>query len=325
MKTSVVEMLELDFEQVSKKIENFIETYVKIFDKKGAIVGMSGGLDSSVVATLCARALGPDRVFGLLMPERDSEIKNVKDAEQLAKKLNIQYEILDITPILRKIGIYDLLPDRVMKDKKLFMEKLQDAIRVSVFEAKSVDLPVFDPNSESDDYSFTFEDKPPQLPIISIKSRRRGYSFTFPKVRLRSLMLYYYASLKRLLVVGTLNKSEYVTSTYDEYGDGACEIAPLRNLYKTQVRQLAGYLKIPENIIMKPSTPDLMLGSIITDEILVGMKYETLDPILCLLERGTEKSEITRMLNIDEATVTRVENTIALAKLRREMPFAAPI
>lgn len=325
MKTSVLKMLELDYEQVSKKIEDFIESNVQSFGKKGAIVGMSGGLDSSIVSTLCVRALGKDRVFALIMPERDSEIQNIKDAEQLAKKLKIDYKIIDLTPILRKIGIYDVLPDRIMENKELFMEKLKDAIRVSVFEAKSVDLPVFDPNSVSDDYSFTFEPKTQELPTISIKSTRRGYCFTLPKIRLRSIMLYYHACLKKLLVVGTLNKSEYATSTYDEYGDGACDIAPLRNLYKTQVRQLAQYLKIPKNILMKPSTPDLMLGSIITDEILIGIKFETLDPILKLLEMGWERSEIVGELGVDENTVIRVENTIAMAKLRREMPFAAPI
>ncbi len=325
MKTSVVEMLELDYEQVSKKIEHFIESYVQVFEKKGAIVGMSGGLDSSVVATLCVRALGRDRVFGLLMPERDSETKNIKHAERLAKKLKIKYEVLDITPTLRKIGIYDILPDWIVKDKKLLMEKLKDAIRVSVFEAKSVDLPIVDPNSETRDYSFSFVEKSFDLPTISIKSRRRGFCYNLPKIRLRSIMLYYHACLKKLLVVGTLNKSEYFTSNYDEHGDGACEIAPLRNLYKTQVRQLAQYLKIPKNILMKPSTPDLLLGSIITDEIILGVKYETLDPILYFLEQGMGISEIARELNVDEETVKRVENTIAIAKLRREMPFPAPI
>ncbi|MFB0563075.1 MAG: NAD(+) synthase [Candidatus Lokiarchaeia archaeon] len=325
MKTSIFDMLELDYSLVSQKIENFIRNYVELFQKQGVIVGLSGGLDSSTVATLCVRALRRDRVFGLLMPERDSETRNIKDAEQLAKKLKIKYEILDITPILRKIGIYDILPDRIMKDKKLLKKKLEEAIRVSVFEHKSVDIPVIDKNSSRGDYSFTFTDKTAELPIISIKSNRRAYCFTFPKVRLRSIILYYQACLKKLLVVGTINKSEYVTSTYDEYGDGACEIAPLRNLYKTQVRQLAQYLKIPKNILMKPSSPDLLLGSMVTDEIIIGMKYETLDYILYFLEQGIKSSEIARELDVDEDTVKRVKNTVAMAKLRREIPFAPPI
>nr|MDO8079299.1 NAD(+) synthase [Candidatus Freyarchaeota archaeon] len=302
MKTSISELLELDYELVCKKIEHFIRSFVESFQREGVIVGMSGGLDSSTTATLCVRALGHDRVFALLMPERDSEVQNLRDAEQLAIKLKIDYEVLDITPILRKIGIYEILPDKVVKNKKLLMEKIEGAIRVSTFEAKPTDLP-----------------------IIDIKSGRRAYCFTFPKVRLRSIMLHYYACLKKLLVTGTITKSEYVTSLYDEHGDGACEIAPLRNLYKTQVRQLAKYLKLPRNIVTKPSTPDLIMGSVVTDETLIGMKLETLDSILYYLEQGMETSEIAVKLDVDEIMVKKVENSVEMGKLRREMPFVASI
>ena len=301
-KTSIVEMLELDYEKVSGKIEEFIRNFVQSFGKEGVIVGMSGGLDSSVVTTLSVRALGRDRVFGLLMPERDSEPQNFKDAKQLAFKLKIEHKVLDLTPILRKIGIYEILPDKIAKNKKLLMEKLKEAKRASPIEAK-----------------------PTHLPIIGMKSGRLGYCFTFPKVRLRSIILCYHACLKKLLVAGTISKSEYVTSTYDEHGDGACDIAPLRNLYKTQIRKLAQHIGLPKNIISKPSTPDLIAGSIVTDEVLMSMKYETLDSILYLLEKGMKSSKIAIELGIDEDTVKRVENTVSMAKLRREMPYAPPI
>ncbi|MFB0563077.1 MAG: NAD(+) synthase [Candidatus Lokiarchaeia archaeon] len=325
MKTSVYEMLELDYEYVSQRIEDFIRNYVHMMGKDGVIVGLSGGLDSSTVATLSVRALGSDRVFGLLMPERDSETQNIRDAKRLASKLKIKYEVLDITSILRKMGIYDILPDIIVKDKKLFTEKLREAYRVSVFEHKAVDLPIIDPKSFKGDYSFTLREKSSDIEMIDIKSGRRGYCFTFPKVRLRSIMLYFHACLKRLLVAGTINKSEYVTSTYDEHGDGACEIAPLRNLYKTQVRQLAKYIKIPKKILNKPSTPDLILGSIITDEALIGIKYETLDPILYCLEQGMNSSLIAENIGVNEEIIKRVENTLAMAKFREDMPFAAPL
>nr|MDO8075603.1 NAD(+) synthase [Candidatus Freyarchaeota archaeon] len=302
MKTYTVEMLELDYETISEQIEDFIRSSVRRFEREGVIIGLSGGLDSSVVATLSVRALGHDGVFGLVMPERDSEIKNIKDAERLAKKLRIEYEVLDLTPILRKMKVYELLPDRVVKNRKLLMEKLSETIRVSTFEAKPTDLP-----------------------IIDFKSGRRAYCFILPKVRLRSIFLYYYGCLKKLLVAGTLNKSEYLTSNYDEHGDGACEIAPLMNLYKTQVRQLARHLKIPRTILAKHSTPDLLAGSIITDEVITGIKYEILDPILYLLEKGLDSSEIARKLDINKDIVVKVENSIAVAKLRREMPLSPQI
>jgi NAD+ synthase len=299
MKALVLErMLDLDYKNVSEKIEDFIRSSVDLFEKKGVIVGLSGGLDSSTLATLSVRALGRDRVFGLLMPERDSEPQNFRDAEQLASELKIDYEILDITPILRKMGIYELLPDKIAKNKKLLMETLKEAKRASTFEAK-----------------------PTKLPIIGIKSGSLGYCFTFPKVRVRSIMLHYRACLKKLVVAGTITKSEYVTSTYDEHGDGACDIAPLRNLYKSQVRRLAQYLGVPKNIVTKPSSPDLIAGSVVTDEVLIGMNYETLDSILYCIEKGMKISEIARELEVEESTVERVANSVEMAKLRREMPF----
>ncbi len=182
------------------------------------------------------------------------------------------------------------------------MEKLQEIIRVSTFEAE-----------------------PTELPTIDIKSKRRAFCFILPKTRVRSIMLYYYGCLKRLLVVGTLCKSEYLISTYDEHGDGACEIAPLMNLYKTQVRQLGRYLKLPKNIIEKPSTPDFLAGFIITDEVFMGIKYETLDTILYCLEKGMKSDEIAKELNIDEQLVKKCEYSIEVANMRRQMPFAPQI
>lgn len=144
MKASIYESLTLDYESVSEKIEDFIRSSVQSFRKEGAIVGLSGGLDSSVTVALSVRALGPDKVFGLLMPDRDSEPQNMKDAEQLAKKLKIKYETFDLTPILRKIGVYDSLTDEIVKDKKLLMERLAETFRSATFEAKPKYLPIID-------------------------------------------------------------------------------------------------------------------------------------------------------------------------------------
>jgi NAD+ synthase len=301
MKTSTA-MLELDYGRISEKIEDFIRGIVQITGKDGVIVGLSGGIDSSTTATLSVRALGSDRVFGLLMPERDSDPQNFKDAKHLASKLKIEYEVLDLTPILRKIGIYDILPDNVAKNKKLLLERLSELERAA-----------------------TFELKPEYLSIVSIKSGKRGWRYAIPKLRLRSIMLYLYALPRNLLVAGTLCKSEYLTSFYDEHGDGACDIAPIRGLYKTQVRQLARYLGVPKRITSKPSSPDIFPSPILTDEALMGISYETLDSILFCLEKGMKSNEIARDLEIDENTVKKVENTVEMAKLRREMPFVAEI
>lgn len=298
MKISVLESMKLDCEKVSKQIEDFISSSVQNFKREGVIIGLSGGIDSSVVATLSVRALGRDQVFALIMPDKDSETSNMKDAVSLAKSLKIKYDVSDISPILDKIGIYNLVPSESLKDKKVLVERIKNLRRSSTFEVQTVGFPIRS--------SLT-------------------YAYLLPKPRIRSILLFFNARIRNLLVVGTINKSEYCVGTYDKYGDGACEISPIQSLYKTQVRQLAKYLEVPKRIIAKPPTPDLFLGSIFTDEFIIGMSFNQLDPILYCIEIGMKSSEISEALGVKEAVIKEVKKAIATADFKREIPVSLNI
>jgi NAD+ synthase len=112
-------------DQLALKIEDFIRGSVKRFDKNGVIIGLSGGIDSSVVSFLSVRALGKDRVFGLIMPEKESSPENIRDAEEIADSLGIKYEKIDLTPFLEELGVYKLVPPGISRSKLVLTKGLE--------------------------------------------------------------------------------------------------------------------------------------------------------------------------------------------------------
>ena len=289
-------------DQVALKIEDFIRGSVKRFDKNGVIIGLSGGIDSSVVSFLSVRALGKDRVFGLIMPEKESSPENIRDAEEIANSLEIKYEKIDLTPFLEELGVYKLVPPGISRSKLVLTKGLE------IFKKRRGVRMIH------------------SLGILGVATpdelSQRVTAIMLPKLRMRSLILYYHAALKNLLVVGTTNKTEYLLGHYDKYGDGACDIEPIRGLYKTEVRRLAEYLGVPGKIIDKPPTHDLFAGSILTDEAMMGMSFEKMDLILEKLERGEIEEKIAKELGIEIEFIKEVEKAIENQKINREMPFS---
>jgi NAD+ synthase len=138
------------------------------------------------------------------------------------------------------------------------------------------------------------------------------------KGRLRAILLYYYAELENLLVLGTCNKTEKAIGFFVKYGDAAADIAPLESLYKTQVRQLAAFLEIPDEIISKPPSPDLLPG--ITDEYAIGLSYEMLDKILWRLEEEMDIDKIAGTLDLERDTVDYVRELMQRSAHMRAQP-----
>ena len=240
------EVLRIDPELVGKTVEHFIRDYVESVGAKGVVIGLSGGLDSSTTAFLATRALGPERVIGLIMPEEEVyDPEAIRHARMVAERLGIRTEVVDITPILK--AIYGALP-------------------------------AYDP----EDHMARANLKP----------------------RVRMLCLYYYANRYGMLVCGATDKSEAMVGYYTKWGDGAADIEPIMDLYKTQVRQLARHLGVPEEILRKPPTPALLPGQTAEGEL--GLKYEVLDLILYGLEHFIPPERIAADVGVPLETVLAV-------------------
>lgn len=294
------EQLQIDAERVSQELEGFVRTSVGNFKRDGAIVGLSGGLDSSVVVALSVAALGPDKVLGLIMPERDSSRQSERDARRLAEGLGIRVEKVELTPILEEMGIYRHIPRRFFASQKIAGPAIKASYKL---------------------YTMLTGERPLLRGLEGTNSGliRRANAYYRMKHRLRMVILYSYAEHENLLVMGTANKTEMLTGFFVQYGDSAADIMPLQSLYKTQVKQLARFLNIPKKIINKAPSPDLIPG--ITDEFALGITYEKLDLILLGLERNMETKEITK-IGIKPKTIEYVKELIRRSEHMRSSPLA---
>ncbi|AIJ05099.1 NAD+ synthetase [Methanocaldococcus bathoardescens] len=247
-------------EEIVEKITNFIKEKVEEAKANGVVIGLSGGIDSSVTAYLCVKALGKDKVLGIIMPEKNTNPKDVEHAKMVAENLGIKYIISDITDILKAFGAGGYVPTKEF-------DKIADGNL---------------------------------------------------KARIRMCILYYFANKYNLLVVGTSNKTEIYVGYGTKHGDIACDIRPIGNLFKTEVRELAKYLGVPKEIIEKPPSAGLWEGQ--TDEEELGIKYETLDKILKLYEKGKSAEEISKELNIPLEDVEHVFDLIKKNEHKRTLP-----
>jgi NAD+ synthase len=283
--------MKTDCQGLTLSSEEFIRTSSEKLQREGVILGLSGGVDSALVASLCVRAVGSKKVLALIMPEKDSEPRHISDARQVAEKLGIEAKVIDITPYLKKFGTYKLFPFRGIPLPRGVRGALTRRA-YKYYEKKTGETPF-------------------SASIAGFKDRafgsylRRGNAFYRIKHRVRMLLLYLHAELENRLVVGAANKTEYLTGFFVKHGcDDAADIMPILGLYKTQVRELAEYLDVPLEIRRKPPSPDIIVG--ITDEQAIGIPYDKLDLVLAALERGWETGEIAGTLEMEEKMVCYV-------------------
>ena len=252
-KTLLEEIIKKDYKAIKNKIERFLVEEVVQRQSSGVIFGLSGGIDSAVIASLCTVSL-KDKSLSLLMP--DSKITprtDTEDALKLIDKLGLNYKLIDISLVHSEYSKY------------------------------------LEPNS---------------LALGNLRAR------------IRSNILYYYANSKNLLVLGSSDRSEYLIGYFTKFGDGAADLLPIVSLYKTQIREFAKSLGVPDSIISKKSSPSLWQGHTAEDEI--GLSYEEVDLILyCIIDKNLSLQETSNLADIDLSVVDKIHKLYKKSEHKR--------
>jgi NAD+ synthase len=290
--------LEIDVSRETERIASFIARFVENRGVSGIALGMSGGLDSSVVAALCTRALGAKRVHALLLPERDSSPESVTDARVLSERLGNEYRTHDLTAALTELGCYR----SAAGDLARFGKGTRAAVRFLPSLARKGFL-----TNIAGGGGTQFQ---------------RFLAFHRIKHRLRMVAIYHEAEERNLAVASCANRTEYEIGFFVRYGDDAGDIAPIKHLYKTQVFALGRYLDLPKSILDKQPSPDLFSG--MKDEEIMGISYETLDTILWGLAAGLDAGKIAGRFGVDKKSVEYVIEVTTLSQRLREPPLSVP-
>lgn len=297
------DVLRLDASRAAGQIEASIQEQVlAVMRRRGAVVGMSGGIDSSVVASLCTRALGRERVLGLLMPERDSSDDASRLGRQLAEHLGIRFIVEDVAPALEGLGCYrrQLEAIRMVVPEygdgwrcKLTIPSLLDGDRLSI-----TSLTVADPGGRQRTVRLT-----PAAYLQMVAA-------TNFKQRARKMMEYYHADRMGYAVAGTPNLLEYDQGFFVKQGDGAADFKPIAHLYKTQVFALAEHLGVPEEIRRRPPTTDTFSLPQTQEEFYFALPYREMDLCLWAHRHAVPAAEAAAVLDLTPAQVERVYRDI---------------
>ncbi len=249
-------------ENTEQVVEKFLAEKLRKSGAKGFVLGVSGGIDSAVVMRLAARAVGPEKVLAVLMPEEESSPDDVEDAKMLCALDKVRSKIIDITG---PVAAY----------KKALGGKVD------------------------------------RKALANIKARSR------------MVVLYHHAGTGGLLVLGTGNKTELLVGYFTKYGDGGADLEPIGDLYKTEVRELARRMGIPERICAKAPSAGLWKGQ--TDEGEMGITYDRLDCILSGMEMGLGEEAVAKRAETTAAEVERVAKMVRLTSHKRKFPPAAKL
>lgn len=287
-----------EFEKISSKLKDDV---VKKLKKRGAVVGISGGIDSSVVLAICAKTFGPDRVLGVMMPENDSNPDSLELAKKLSAKYNTNYIVENMTDALSGFGCYKRRDEAI---KNVFPEfnsnyKAKITLPTNLLEKESLNvfhLTIIAPDGKT---------KSERLPLKEYLQIVAASNF---KQRSRMSMLYYHAEARNFAVIGTGNKNEHEQGFFVKYGDGGADIKPIAHLFKTQVFQLAEYLEVPEEIRQRTPTTDTYSAEQTQEEFFYRVPFDILDRVWFGWEKGVPSKEIAEALGLTKENVESIIN-----------------
>jgi len=296
----------IDIDPVAEtdRIVAFLQKSVRqVMHRYGGVIGISGGIDSSVVLALCVRAYGAGRVTAVMMPEKDSDPDTEKFSRLVAEHYGIEPVMEDITPVLDGFGCY---PRRDEAVRRIFPEydaaagyKVKIVLPQNLLEEDTINvfsLAIITPDGQ---------EKSQRLPLREYFQVVAASNF---KQRTRMAMLYYHAELRNYAVIGTANKNEHDQGFFVKWGDGGIDVQPIVHLFKTQVYQLAEYLDVPQEICSRPPTTDTYSAPSTQQEFFFRLPFETMDLLWYAQERAVPIPRVAEVMGLSEVQVQRAFN-----------------
>jgi NAD+ synthase len=301
---------------ITQKLKEDLFTVIR---RKGAVIGISGGIDSSVTLALTVKAIGAENVIGILLPERDSSNESKELALTLADQLGVKTIEENITAALEGFGCYRRRDEAV---KAVFpqYDPQEYAMKIGISpEAISRNLPPV--------FSLTILDRNgnEKKKLLPAKEGLQIIAASNFKQRCRMSMLYYHAERLHYAVIGTPNKHEVEQGFFVKYGDGGTDIMPIANLYKTQVYQLATFLDIPEQIIRRTPTSDTYSAVQTQEEFFFQLPFKELDLIWYGYENQYDPKEIAATMERTEDEIKAICNNFKRKQRTTEYLRMAPI
>jgi NAD+ synthase len=309
----VLELNELaEADRIAKALREITSTILR---KRGLVVAISGGIDSSVSAALAVRALGSERVFGMLLPERDSSGKSSERGRLLAETLGIRYTVQDITAALEGVGCYAARDEAIQRTIPQYRPGWRSKIVLSGSLQGVINhfrVVVESPAGE------TFEAR------LGLAEYLQVVAATNHKQRIRKTIEYYHADRLNYAVIGTPNRLEYDQGFFVKNGDGSADVKPIAHLYKSQVYAMARALGLPDDICNATPTTDTYSLQQGQDEFYFGLPYRSMDLALWAYEHQVPSTELARVLELSpelaERTYRDIESKRKFASYLHEPP-----
>ena len=309
-----------DIEGFTKRITSELKNDIFInLRKNGGVIGISGGIDSSVTLALTTKAIGSENVLGVMLPEKDSSSDSKAYALKLAAKFSVEAIEENITGALEGFNCYKRRDEAVAK---VFPEYHPETYKMKIgINKTSINQslpPLFS-------LIIIDQDGNQKSKIIPIKEYLKIVSSSNFKQRSRMAMLYYHAEVRNYAVMGTPNKHEVEQGFFVKYGDSGADLMPIANLYKTQVYQLAEYLGVPQEIIDRTPTTDTYTAEQSQEEFFFQLPYDKLDLIWYGYENEYSSAEVAEVLGRTKEEIQLIYNNFKRKQKTTEYLRKSPI
>jgi len=317
---AIRDLLKIDPEKEARIVQEFMVAQTRGTPKRdGIIVGISGGIDSAVVAALAARAVGKEKVFALILPEKESNPDSAVFARKAIEQLGVRHETVDLTGAVTSFGAYRSRDEIIKSIFPEYNESYKFNIRLpqNLLEADRYNY-----------YTLTIDDgkgnakekRLAKAQLLAITSSANV------KIRSRMIALYLWGERMNYFVAGTTNKTEFLLGDFCKFGDGGTDVEAISHLYKLQVYQLGDYLGVPKEIMARTPSPDTFSLTVSDKDFYFCLPFDLLDPLLYAWEYKVDIDTVARQLSLERDQIERVyrdfDSKHSTTEHIRQLPYA---